>query len=669
MTNKLPRWAQALLLGHSPQLVPLLLFAAIALVFGLFARFTSLGAAPLNVDEYFIIQAVGNVLRSGWPEFECGGWYQRGIVLQYLAAGLQLVGFSAAVAPRLVAVLSSLLVLPAAYLIARRTYAPAVGWLVIALLSVSIWEIEVARFGRMYAPFQAVTAWYVVYFLRYTVDRQPRAFAAMVLLTVVAIFTWEGGVLLAAANFLPPFLLRQPVALSLGNALRYAGLVLLLVFGYWFAVTELRWSSTMPPFPEIALPEQFDFSRGLFDLLPYSMPAVLGKPGWLALAAVPVAAAIFAIPWAMSFRQRPIAVAGFLAIILTALGGQFAATATLAVLLVLFRFADWGEILGPRARRLHVFICVSALYWLAFIAFAFEWDAIEADSFVRKAALFAYQFVRVPDFVSVALWPWARAVPVLGAVIFAGLLVTVVRVTRTSAKAPLSNERALLAFALCTLVAASLSEPPRVETRYVFFLYPFALVLGLGTLWTFVQARLKATWMAPTLTAAAALGAFVPTEDFDLDHLLHVDRPSTMVRAGMDLDLESHLTIREDTPALAGWLREQVVSADDVVITGFHSLDFYYDGPTYFYIDYRDPDFRAYSCLRGTIERWGNQPLLYTTAGVEATIPEGGRAFVVVYDYQRDLLLDELTLDSSVVWSDGLLYVIEIGRAFEAPRA
>jgi hypothetical protein len=168
--------------------------------------------------------------------------------------------------------------------------------------------------------------------------------------------------------------------------------------------------------------------------------------------------------------------------------------------------------------------------------------------------------------------------------------------------------------------------------------------------------------MAPTLTALVALAAFAPTEDFDLDHLINVDRPSTMVRAGMDPDLESHFTVREDTPALAAWLREHVVGENDVVITGYHSLDFYYAEPMSFYVDYREPDFSAWSCQRGAVERWGNQPLLYTSEAVEAAIPEGGRAFLVVYDYQRDRLLAELAVDATVAWSDGLVYVLEVSR-------
>ena len=39
-----------------------------------------------------------------------------------------------------------------------------VGLIAVAVLALSVWEIEIGRFGRMYAPFQALFAWYIVFF-------------------------------------------------------------------------------------------------------------------------------------------------------------------------------------------------------------------------------------------------------------------------------------------------------------------------------------------------------------------------------------------------------------------------------------------------------------------------------------------------------------------------
>src|SRR6516162_7346931 len=87
---------------------PLLAVGLVALALGLIARFKNLGAASLAVDEYFIVQSV------------------RGVLLQYLSAGLQLLGISEPLAPRVVAALSSVIALPAVFAIGRRAYNPAV---------------------------------------------------------------------------------------------------------------------------------------------------------------------------------------------------------------------------------------------------------------------------------------------------------------------------------------------------------------------------------------------------------------------------------------------------------------------------------------------------------------------------------------------------------------
>ena len=121
---------------------------------------------------------------------------------------------SAELAPRLIAAISGLIVLPVAYVLGRGVRSPAVGALVVIILSLSVWQIEIGRFGQMYAPFQAVFVLYVVFFLRYTVQRDSRALWPMLILSLVGPLVWEGGVLLLLANLLPVFLQRGPEALT-----------------------------------------------------------------------------------------------------------------------------------------------------------------------------------------------------------------------------------------------------------------------------------------------------------------------------------------------------------------------------------------------------------------------------------------------------------------------
>src|SRR5690242_12601219 len=76
--------------GHARWSVWLYAFVAIlflAMVWSLFVRFNGLGSRPLAVDEYFSATAVRYVLDKGVAEFPTGGYYLRGLPLQYLQAG------------------------------------------------------------------------------------------------------------------------------------------------------------------------------------------------------------------------------------------------------------------------------------------------------------------------------------------------------------------------------------------------------------------------------------------------------------------------------------------------------------------------------------------------------------------------------------------------------
>ena len=158
------------------------MFTIACVIAGIAARFWALGKWPLAIDEYYFAQSVQNVLHFGIPKFPCGGLYVRGLLLQYASALLQLAGLSAELAPRLIAAVCGIIALPAAFKIGRRIGGRDVGLLAVAVLALSVWEIEIGRFGRMYAPFQALFAWYIVFFLAYVVDGKRRALAPMLLL-------------------------------------------------------------------------------------------------------------------------------------------------------------------------------------------------------------------------------------------------------------------------------------------------------------------------------------------------------------------------------------------------------------------------------------------------------------------------------------------------------
>src|SRR5688572_16777615 len=283
-----------------------------ALLFGVYARFKGLGTWPLTADEYYVARSVQNILRTGIPAYECGGYYPRGLLMQYLTAGLQLGGLSPELAPRLIAALCSLAALPAVYILGKRTHSSQIGSLAVIVLALSVWEVEIARFGRMYAPFQALFAWYLVYFLKYTIDRDHRALWPMLALSAVGMLIWEGAALLALVNFLPPFINHSSGRLSRNDAMYLAGAALLFLLIAWFATLDVRVGGSEPPFPA-----DFDPSsnqRALAALEPTVPPwsTLASHPLWGALALIPLGLAFLAMRWIWDYKSRWLCAAGLI---------------------------------------------------------------------------------------------------------------------------------------------------------------------------------------------------------------------------------------------------------------------------------------------------------------------------------------------------------------------
>jgi hypothetical protein len=634
----------------------LILAAAVVLIAGVLARFKGLGSAPLSVDEYYFVRSIENILRSGWPQFSCGGFYTRGLILQYLAAALRLEGLSAELAPRLISGATSLLALPAAYILGRRVHGRTVGILTVILLALSVWEIEMARFGRMYAPFQTVFLWYLVFFLRYTVDRSAKALWPMILLSIAGPLVWEGGIFLPLTNFLPIFLQQSPPRFSKENLtyLKYTAIL--------FVLTCLLVSLSLGGYGAASLPANYNPSLRLepFDpLTAWSLPVsgLTHHPWWIAVAVVPLSALIYALRWVYRWRSRGFAAAGLVAILIATVLHQFSAVVAITLLLLLMRLISWKELFNRAALPFHAAVALGAVFWLAYGITTVDWHSPAIGGMAKEAAAFAHPFLRFPDFVGVVARPWARAVPMLG---IALLLLTGAALLRTARyDTPLDSERAVHVVFVILLVAACASDPARQETRYEFFLYPVALVIAMTTIFRGVARLTKRNSVAIAATSVIVLSGFALMEDFQPQHLVKIDSPAETFRYGMSAGMMAHLEIRDDFPQMAAWLQQRVSADRDVVIIGVHGLDYYYPRINYFFVDERAANITQWACRGATIERWGNYPLLYTVDALTAKIAASSKAYVVVFapdDVQALLALRQFK--PRVAWSQGWVAIV-----------
>jgi hypothetical protein len=644
----------------------LYLLTAAAVAFGLWGRFKGLGAWPLADDEYYMARAVQDILRVGTPQYECGGWYVRGLPYQYLVALLQLVGMPPEFSLRVVSAASSLLVLPAVYLLGRRAHGARVALLSVVILSVSVWEIETARFGRMYMPLQAIFTWYLVFFLRYTVDRDRRAWRPMLLLSLLGGITWEGGLLLMALNALPPFIGNTTGQLRSRDVRDLVVAGLLIVPVAMLIYSNLRMSSDVPPYSD-------EFYTALArppltwdSIVAMTLDRLVTRSAWLVAAIALTASVVIGSISVWHLRSRWLAAAGVLLAILLGVAHQFMAAACVLLLMALTRIVSMHELTPRNALPLHVSLGLSLGIWLAIGFGTAAFVADDSGSWLgnSKTIVVLYALFGMPDFLLQVIRPWVGAASFFGMT----LLVLLGLTLRNEFRVPRSHSTevsVLLLIVIVMLIAVGVSDPPRQATRYVSFLYPAVLVITLstavgliGTLPIRSTSRKGVTWLL-------IFGAYLLSEDFRPQHVVAVDSPESNFRVRMHGRAETHLQPRTDPRGAALWINARANQTGDIAINGFPAASFYSDRFDFAYTDMGHQRYGAFACQRGTVERWSNLRLLASTKDLRREIELSRRAFLVVDTKQMTQVVEDLgDLGPAEVWRsiDGDVVVLEFDR-------
>ncbi len=594
----------------------LLLGGTAALAAGLYGRFKGIGTWPFGVDEFYIARSVDNIIEVGLPRFSCGGYYTRGLLYQYLVAGMRMGGLTPEYAGRLLTALSSLAVVPAAYLLARRLSGPLAGWLTAIILCISVWEIEMARFARMYAPFQAVFAWYLVFYVRYVVDWDEVALRWMVALSITGVLLWEGGVFLGGANILA--MLLAGLAPGRSRTLTWSRLtLLLLLLGLLYLTTrDLRGFADLPGLG----PEPPSFVANLKLALHW-----LAEPRrhllWVAAFLVPLGLSFAALTWLWSQRRRWMAATSLAGVLLCAALHLFALSIGGLVVLLLAGLIGRRDFAARGARR-YAAACVGfLLFWAAF----YHWSGIAASPSFGAPASLPTRLFGFPDLYDGIIRPWGRTVPVLtiGLALAVGFWCAK---TLRRQRPPPDAVVALLILLIAVALAVGATATERIETRYTFFLYPLLLALGVGAL----VDVLRRTRLPMLAVAWAPLACFAVTEDFQPHHLIRVDSAPVNFRAGMSPALAAHYYPRDDIRAVGEWLASHR-QRDALVVADIPSLAQYYPHFDYFFLEDHDPRYEAYVCKNGTTERWTNHPVLYGMRSLEPLVASGRPIYASLY--------------------------------------
>jgi hypothetical protein len=604
----------------------LLFLVPIAVLAGIYGRFKGLGTWPLGVDEFYISRSIDHILVSGLPVFPCGGYYTRGLLFQYLVAALRLTGSSPEFAGRFVAAMSSLAALPAAYLLGKRVQGSLTGWLAVVILLVSIWEIEMARFGRMYAPFQAVFVWYVWFYLRFTVDRNAAALRWMIGLSIVGILTWEGGIFLGVANLFAVLQLHERGRLKAADWKRLAALSVLLALLY-LASLDLR-DAGGPTLTNITLSNAPSTSQMA------ALTSVLRRHWvWLIAFLVPLGFAAASTRFIFSYRHRWMVFVGWWLVIFCALGHAFTACAGLLLLMLLTGLFDWRELVSRQAQAFTLALLALLLFWLVYY---------QATGSRPLETLFSF-----PDIYQRIARPWGRVLPVLTVGIILSVTFWLRRTIVAAAETPDSINSMLGLLLLMALLVAAIPTN-RIETRYTFFLYPLLIVLMVAAILELTRQSALQQRLPAVLLAAAPLLFFAGTEDFQVWQVAHIDSAAANFRLGLSAARADHYYPRNDMQGVGDWLAANV-QRGDVVFSGIPNLDEYYGDFDFLYLEEDDTRYDAYVCANGRSERWTNHPILTKIDALRSVVESGHHVYASVYaDVEPRLGRDAQSLDWSV---------------------
>jgi 4-amino-4-deoxy-L-arabinose transferase-like glycosyltransferase len=175
---------------------------------GFYLRLRHLGDLGFRDDEDITTLAVKGILEYGYPRFPTGMIYLRsGLFLYVLALSAHWLGVNE-FALRLPAVLFSTATIPLAYMFCARLFNRSVGVLVAAVLSVSFWELEIARNVRMYAPFAFFYLLTVLAFYHYYIEGKGKWKIITTLLAFLTVTIHSLGFSLAFL-FLFPLLFEE----------------------------------------------------------------------------------------------------------------------------------------------------------------------------------------------------------------------------------------------------------------------------------------------------------------------------------------------------------------------------------------------------------------------------------------------------------------------------
>ena len=582
----------------------------LAVVAGVYARFKGLGTWPLADDEYHTVVSIQNILEKGVPAFDCGGYYIRGILYQYVLALADLASnYGSELTYRVVSVVSNILCIPPLFLLARKLGGRLVAVGAVILFLLSVWEIEYARYIRMYATFQAIFVWYLYFTYRVLFEDDKSSNKWLYCLSLTGVLVHAAGIFLILMNFFPAFMGKVRFSS------RYFTIPLsLLVIAFLYLTFDFKHIGVGNYLPaDIALETvKNSLKLGRLDLPRTFLFALRHTPDWQGYF---ITLLVFLAGMAWLILRAGETDSGkkliFLLWLLLAVANQYS---LIIYSLITFWLLGWLEYRDVRRRAtlyLSIAIIATLLFWTLYALNTTAWHTVlQLESAGQVRGLFI-AFLKYPDILEKIIYPWSNGIP-LTILLSAGLIATGTLLSiGDRSRQDVRFFYFLLAVMLITGILVGITRQPYHNSRYSFFMYPVVILLTVYSIKLLSQKIGAGKSISSCLFLLFTGGYIAIADDYDFNHIIKIDSAEVNYRTLYSTPKTFHLFNRMDFRTPAEYVNK-AKGQNDIVITTVRPARQYLDGLDYFYMSPGHKEFFGISACGGEKELWTNANLLYT---------------------------------------------------------
>lgn len=597
-----------------------ILLLSLVVIAGIIVRMKGLGKWPLAIDEYYIVKSVENILYSGIPEWPNGGFYLRGLLYQYIVAVLLLFGIKVEFAVRIIPVLSNILIIPPLYVLTKKISGTLQATIIVIIFCFSLWEIEFARFGRMYAPFQMIFVWYIYFLYKYIIESDVSAIKWLFILSFSSLFVYEGSIFIVLLNFILLFWDSEKKMFRLDflkGKVKYLWLItslIILAGAYIINIGGSRDLNSADLFPDnYKVTHSHLFENHFLNKPVFLITTLIDNLLWIIPFTFIVGFNFYSLRkiWIL-YKKNFIYTILFTSLILFSLLNLFGLVIIFGTIFFILNWLTVSHVHKKEFLILINVILINLIFWFLFAIFTNSWHSVFGNfadykiiAIIKKIALIFFNF---PDFYY-DLWIYLITVPIQTFIFIVSFPVLVISIIKKEYLSTLNTRFILFVFILL-IVFVSLIDTSLMETRYTFFLYPLTLVIYLLFFKTLSENVFKGITARNIALIIIAIIYLVFSEDFSINHIKNIDSKEFNFRTVYNENIKRHYYPRWDVKTPAEIVNKQA-HHDDIIIIDELNIEYYLDRLDYVYLNYNNPNFTILSVNSGANERWTNSKLIY----------------------------------------------------------